>query len=435
MKIVYIVPGFGGTFYCGNCLRDSALVASLRKAGHDAIILPVYLPLVMNGEPVPGRIPVFYGAVSIYLKQVFPPLRKMPGWLHSILNSPPLLRLAASKAGSTRANGMEALTESMLLGEDGLQREDLIEVVTFLKDHVKPDVVHFSNALLLGMAEMIRREVGVPVVCSLQDEDVWIDAMELGYREKLWGLMGKKASVTDALIAVSNWFGKVMIEKMNFPIALIHTIPIAIDPENYKFSLPSPEKKCIGYLSRLCEENGLDILIDAFILLKQDPGNSTLSLRLTGGSTGDDRSFIKAQMKKLKQNGLTGSVEIIPEFGPKSLDSFFSGLSLLSVPVTKGEAFGLYLLEAMASGVPVVQPSLGAFPEIIEKTGGGIVYHPNDAQGLALAISGLLDDSDKLTRLSQAARNGVINHYHSGEITKELLSLYEAVIRNFKPQT
>ena len=119
MKIVHIVPGFGGTFYCGNCLRDSAVVSSLRKAGHDASILPVYLPLVMNGEVVPDGPPVFYGAVSIYLRQMIPALRHMPGWLHKLLNSPPLLRFAAKKSGSTRATGLEDLTESMLLGEIG----------------------------------------------------------------------------------------------------------------------------------------------------------------------------------------------------------------------------------------------------------------------------------------------------------------------------
>ena len=186
MKIVHIVPGFGGTFYCGNCLRDSALVASLRKEGHDTVILPVYLPLVMNGAVVPDGPPVFYGAVSIYLKQQFPSLRRMPSWLHSLLNSTPVLNYAAGKAGSTRAHGLEALTESMLLGEDGLQADDLKEMVTYLRDHEKPDIVHLSNALLLGMAGMIRKEVGVPVVCTLQDEDVWIDVMEPEAREKLW---------------------------------------------------------------------------------------------------------------------------------------------------------------------------------------------------------------------------------------------------------
>jgi glycosyltransferase involved in cell wall biosynthesis len=427
MKIVHIVPGFGGTFYCGNCLRDSALVASLRKAGHDTVILPVYLPLVMNGAEVPDGPPVFYGAVSIYVKQMFPALRHMPGWLHNLLNSGPMLKYAAHKAGSTRAHGLEALTESMLLGEDGLQRDDLAEVVNYLKHHEKPDIVHFSNALLLGMAGMIRREVGVPVVCSLQDEDVWIDAMEPAAREKMWALMARQALKTDALIAVSDWFAGEMKKKMQLPDGLVHTVPIGIETSQYPAGTPSMKNRTIGYLSRLCEENGLAILVDAFILLKKDPRNSDLKLRLTGGQTGDDRLFIRLQMKKLKENRLEGMAEIRHDFGLPALYDFFRGLTLLSVPVLKGEAFGMYQLEAMASGIPVVQPALGAFPEIVGKTGGGIVYHPDDAKTLASAISGLLSDPEKIKSLGANGRKGAKEYFDCRKVSEQLIRIYRTL--------
>ncbi|MEI6434292.1 MAG: glycosyltransferase family 4 protein [Bacteroidota bacterium] len=428
MKIVHIVPGFGGTFYCGNCLRDSALIASLRNAGHDTVILPVYLPLVMNGPMVPNGPPVFYGAVSIYIKQTFPALRRMPGWLHKLLNSAPLLRYAARKAGSTRAHGLEALTESMLLGEDGLQREDLQELVNYLKHHEKPDIVHFSNALLLGMAGMVKREVGVPVVCSLQDEDVWIDAMDPASRDKLWELLSRQASKTDALIAVSDWFASEMKMKMQLPEKLVHTVPIGIDAQQYHFTSPALTDRTIGYLSRLCEENGLGILVDAFILLKKDRRNSDLKLRLTGGNTGDDRRFIRVQMKKLRKNNLADAVEILPEFGFPNLYDFFKGLTLLSVPALKGEAFGLYQLEAMASGIPVVQPALGGFPEIIQKSGGGMVYHPNNAATLAETISSLLSDPEKLTALGFAGRKGVEDHFDCRRISEKLILIYKSLL-------
>jgi glycosyltransferase involved in cell wall biosynthesis len=433
MKIVHIVPGFGGTFYCGNCLRDTALAVSLRKAGHDMVILPVYLPLVMNGNIIPDGPPVFYGAVSIYVKQMFPALRRMPGWLHSLLNSAPMLRYAARKAGSTRAKGLEALTESMLLGEKGLQRDDLAEVVNYLKYHEKPDIVHFSNALLLGMAGMIRRGGGGPVVCSLQDEDVWIDAMEPAPAEKLWSMLSKLAENTDALISVSDWFAGEMKRKMKLPDGKIRTVPIGIEPEQYHFGSPALTNPVIGYLSRLCEENGLGILVDAFILLKKDPAHAGLKLRLTGGHTGDDRSFIRLQMKKLQKNGIAGQVEIIPEFSFPGLQDFFSGLTLLSVPVLKGEAFGLYQLEAMASGIPVIQPALGGFPEVIERSGGGVTYQPNTPAALAETIASLLADPDKLTSMATAGRKGVEEHFACTGVTRELLSVYREITQNFVP--
>jgi len=171
MKIVNIVPGFGGTFYCGNCLRDSAFTSSLRNAGHQAIMLPMYLPLSREGEKS-ADIPVFYGAVNIYLKQQFPFLKRMPAWLERFLNSSAILKFAAGKSGSTRATGLEELTESMLLGSKGNQGHELQQLIDFLKHREKPDLIHFSNALLLGMAGEIRQALGIPVVCSLQDEDV-----------------------------------------------------------------------------------------------------------------------------------------------------------------------------------------------------------------------------------------------------------------------
>jgi glycosyltransferase involved in cell wall biosynthesis len=426
MKIVHIVPGFGGTFYCGNCLRDSAVVSALRKAGHNAVILPVYLPLVMNGEVVPDGPPVFYGAVSIYVRQMFPALRKMPGWLHKFLNSGPVLRFAAKKSGSTRAHGLEGLTESMLLGEESYQRADLAEVVNYLKHHEKPDVVHFSNALLLGMAGMIRREVGVPVVCSLQDEDVWLDAMEPAASEKLWKLMAKRASETDALIAVSGWFADEMKRKLNLGNDSVYTVPFGIETGSYPVRVPALQNRTLGYLSRLCEENGLGVLVDAFILLRKNPQFSDLKLRLSGGYTGDDHAFIRAQKKKVHQNGLADSFEIIEDFSIPKLYDFFQGLTLMSVPVLKGEAFGLYQLEAMASGIPVVQPALGAFPEIVAKTGGGVIYQPNTPAALAKAISGLLENPEKLIALSKAGREGVKQEFDCGMVTQKLIDLYKS---------
>jgi glycosyltransferase involved in cell wall biosynthesis len=429
MKIVHIVPGFGGTFYCGNCLRDSALVASLRQEGHDTSILPVYLPLVMNGTTIPDGPPVFYGAVSIYLRQVIPALRHMPGWLHKMLNSGPVLRYAAKKAGSTRAHGMEGLTESMLLGEEGYQRDDLAEIVHYLKYHEKPDVVHFSNALLLGMAGMIRREVGVPVVCSLQDEDVWIDAMKPSARQRMWSLMARRANDTDALIAVSDWFSAEMKKRMNLREGLVHTVPIGISTSQYMYNQPAATTRTIGYLSRMCEENGLAVLVDAFMLLKKEARFRDVRLRLTGGKTGDDDGFIRKQMKKLVENRVDHLVEIQQDFGSPHLHDFFKGLTLLSVPVLKGEAFGMYQLESMASGIPVVQPALGAFPEIIAKTGGGVVYEPNNPEALADAITALLDNPEKTRALGLAGRAGVEELFEAKKVTQKLINVYEKIIK------
>jgi glycosyltransferase involved in cell wall biosynthesis len=429
MKIVNIVPGFGGTFYCGNCLRDSAYVNSLRELGHDAITLPMYLPLTMDGARTNDGTPVFYGAVNIYLKQQFPVFRHMPGWMENLFDSKPILKLAAAKSGSTRAHGLEKLTESMLLGKEGYQGQELQHLTDFLKNHEKPDVVHFSNALLLGMAGKIREEVKVPVVFSLQDEDVWVDAMEPSWRSRIWDLMSEKSRDADAFIAVSSWFASVMQKRMSIPPEKMHVVHIGIKPENYVYTTPANSPRAIGYLSRICEENGFGILVDAFILLKKDPRFNDLKLVVTGGMTADDRPFLNRQMKKTEAANLSADIEFQEDFSTGSLPSFFSRLTLLSVPVLKGEAFGLYQAEALASGVPIVQPALGAFPEISATTGGGITYTPNTPESLAKALAGLLSDPDRLLDLSKNGRNAVETLFDCRKLTRKMVEIYENVIR------
>ena len=426
MKIVHIIPGFGGTFYCGNCLRDSSLVKSLRMAGHDAITVPMYLPLSMEDNPVPDEVPVFYGAVNIYLKQRFPFFRKLPSRNTNLFNASPLLRLAAKKSGSTRATGLEEMTESMLLGNEGYQSEELQQLVDFLKKE-QPDVIHLSNALLLGLAGEIKRQVGVPVFYSLQDEDVWVDVMDEPYRQRIWDLMAEKARDVDLFIAVSHYFSGVMQQKMKLDPASIQVHHIGVDPAGYHPVLPSEKKRVIGYLSRICKSNGFGDFIDAFIRLNQLGEFRDVRLRVMGGYTNDDKPFIKQQMKKLENAGLADRIEIPEDFVQGRVQDFFEEVSLLSVPVQDGEAFGLYLLEAMASAIPLVQPAVGAFPEIIEASGGGIVYTPPTAEALADSWAALLNDREKMDRLGEQGRTAVETRFNTHTLARKLVEIYKGI--------
>jgi glycosyltransferase involved in cell wall biosynthesis len=428
MKIVNIVPGFGGTFYCGNCLRDSGYTKSLIKLGHDAIMLPIYLPLNFNHDVAQSDSPIFYGAVNIYLKQNFRIFKNMPRWLERFFNSRSILKYAAKKAGSTRTEGLEEMTISMLNGAEGKQKEELQELIDFLKHHEKPDVVHLSNALLIGLAKEIRTQLKIPVVCSLQDEDVWVDTMNDFYSQKVWKLMGDKAEDVDAFIAVSSYYAAQMKRKMNIPDSKMHIVPIGIDKEIYNASEPVFNPPVIGYLSRMYPENGFGVLIDAFVKLKDNVKFKDVKLKLTGGYTADDKHFINQQIKKLKKKGIFHDVEFIEKFCKESLSDFFSKITLLTVPVLKGEAFGTYQLESLACGTPLVQPALGAFPEIAETTGGGVVYSPNSADALAAKWIEVLSNPEKIMEMSRKGRESVMEKYTTEVLTNEVLRVYESVI-------
>ncbi|RPH33918.1 MAG: glycosyltransferase [Bacteroidales bacterium] len=429
MKVVNIVPGFGGSFYCGNCLRDSAYAKSLKASGHEAITLPLYLPLTSKEYTPENEIPVFYGAVNIYLGQNFRVFRHMPKWLHNFFNSPLILRYAAKKSGSTRAAGLEEMTISMLKGADGFQKDELDELIYFLKHHEKPDVVHLSNALLLGLARKIRDELQIPVLCSLQDEDVWVDAMDEPYRSQIWKLMGEKALDTDALIAVSDFFAKKMTQKMSIPQNKLHIVHIGIDPTKYSVKAPNLDVPTIGYLSRSNKENGFEVLVDAFIKLKENPKFGNARLKVTGGKTGDDEKFIGRQVDKLKRKGYQNDIEFIEDFRTESLGSFFNGLTLLSVPVLEGEAFGLYQLESLASGIPIVQPALGAFPEIVETTGGGAIYQPNTPDALAQKLTEVLSNPEQIKQMSINGRKSVEEKFNTSILIQRMIEVYKSAIK------
>jgi len=424
MKILHIIPGSGGSFYCGNCMRDSKYVPALKALGHDVVKLPMYLPLFANVEEE-NDTPVFYGAISIYLKQLYPVFRKAPKWVDSLLNAKPLLKLAAKYSGSTDAKGLEDMTISMLMGEAGQQSEELERMVDWIVNHYKPDVIHLSNALLLGLAPTIKRRLDTVLICSLQDEDVWVDVMEPQFRDRVWGLMQKAVEYVDGFVAVSDYYAARMKESMKIPQEKLTSIHIGVDPADY---FPHPienKKRTIGFVSRMCHDNGLDILVDAFIGLKKREGFEDVTLMITGGSTALDNKYLNNLKALLKKNSLQDQVHFHEDFSAEGLKYFYEKVMVLSVPVRNGEAFGIYLLESMASGVPVIQPALGAFPEIINLSGGGIVYQPNEPAALTQALSDTLSNPTLLSKLSLVAIKGVETSFDIIKQSMKMVNYYE----------
>lgn len=426
MNIIQIIPGSGGSFYCGNCLRDSKYFNALRTEGHQVTKIPMYLPLFADEHDI-SEVPIFYGAISLYLKQVYPIFKKAPKWVDNLLNSKPMMKMAASMAGSTNAKGLEDMTLSMLLGEQGNQKEELDHMVNWIAEHCKPDIIHISNALLLGLARRLKEKTGVPVLCSLQDEDVWIDPMQTQFQKKIWDLMHERAEDVDMLVSVSHFFAGVMKNRMNLPDEKVKVIHLGVDINDYQYVSPKEKERNVGYISRMCHKDGFDIVVDAFIELKKKHGFEDVKLVATGGSTGDDAQFLKEQKRKLKENNLLEKFEIHPDFEGKEVNDFFKKVVLVSVPVRIGEAFGMYLLESMASGVPVVQPALGAFPEIIEISGGGVNYMPNSPEKLAETWAGLLSNPDKLEELSISGFEGTKKNFNIHNHAAEIISLYESL--------
>ncbi|MFC2141057.1 glycosyltransferase family 4 protein [Acidobacteriota bacterium] len=427
MKIVYITPGSGGTFYCQNCFRDSALLKALNELGHEVIKSPMYLPANLDNASGVVDTPVFFGAINIYLKEKLPFYRHAPEWLERIFDSQALLQLAAKKSGSTRATGLEEMTISMLLGEKGRQASELDHLINYLRQ-INPDVVHLSNALLLGLAHRLKTDLGTGVVCSLQDENEWIDLMEESYQEKIWNIMAERAEDVDFFVTASQYYSEKSQKQLGILGDKIKVIYGGVNLEGYEVSSLPFDPPVIGYLCRMSEYFGLGILVDAFIGLKKESRFKDLRLHITGGYTGEDKHFVKELLKKISKEGFEKDVEIFKNFDKENRVQFLKSLTLLSVPVPSGEAFGAYQVEALAAGVPVVQPNVGCFPEFVETTNGGIIYDPNDSVTLAKSIASLLSDPARVKKLGEQGRRVVLERFSMENMAKDIVKVYEEVL-------
>jgi len=424
MNIVQVTPG-AGAMYCGNCFRDNALVAALRKMGHDTLMVPLYLPLTLEEEDQSAGTPIFFSGINVYLEQKSALFRKAPGWLRDALASPALLKWAAGKAARTRAEDVGELTLSMLRGEEGNQARELEQFITWLKTQKKPDVICLSNALLVGMVCQIKSEIGAPVICMLQGEDTFLDALPETDRAAAWETLAQRATGVDLFIAPSRYFGELMMKRLSLPAERVQVIYNGINLQGFSPGSMPPDPPVLGYFARMCREKGLDTLVEAYILLRQRERFQNLKLRIGGGCGPSDEPFVNDLRERLKTQGVLDDVEFCPNLDRAGKQEFFRSLSAFSVPALYGEAFGLYVIEAMASGVPVVQPRHAAFPELIEATGGGMLFEPGDPKALADVLEAPLADRILAGGLGEAGRKAVLRDFSIERMAENLLAVLQ----------
>jgi glycosyltransferase involved in cell wall biosynthesis len=417
MRVVHLTAGTG-SFFCGTCLRDHALVKALRRLGHDALIVPLYLPLMLDDSGSHEESPLFFGGINVYLQQKSAFFRHTPQWFDKLLDSPALLHQAGRKAGMTNPAELGEMTLSMIQGEHGHQAKELDKLVAWLVEQ-KPDVVCLSNSLLIGVARRVREELRVPIICSLQGEDAFLDSLPEPYRERCWQLVRERAADVVRFAAPSRYYNALMQERLRLAPEKIVVIYNGMDLDGFAPAGAPPEFPTVGFLARMCRDKGLDTLVEAFIRLA--PRVPHARLKIGGTLTDADRAFVTDLTARLEQAGIVNAVKFLPNLTHAEKQQFLRGLTVVSVPTQRGEAFGLFVIESLASGVAVVQPNNGAFPELIELTGGGVLYAQGDAGSLADALEKLLLDPAHAAKLGRCGREIVNSHFTS-----------DAMARNFE---
>ena len=175
LKIVSLTPGAGGSI-CGSCLNDNSMAAAIKREGHDVVLVPLYTPITTDEENMSSA-PLFYGGVNVYLQQHLGFFRHLPRFFDRVLDAPRLVSALAKLPASHDANHLAGLTLSMVRGEQGHQRKEVQRLVDWLRYEPRPDVIHFSNLLIGGAVREIKRLLSVPVVVTLQGDDVFLDSI------------------------------------------------------------------------------------------------------------------------------------------------------------------------------------------------------------------------------------------------------------------
>jgi glycosyltransferase involved in cell wall biosynthesis len=426
MNIVQLTPGTGN-FHCGLCVRDNALVNALREMGHEVHMVPMYLPMVLDGEETEEDTPILFGGINAYLQLKSSIFRHTPRWIDRIFDSKWLLRWSASKADMTRAKDLGEMTVSTLRGEEGKQAKEVHHLIDWLKQYGQPDLVSISTCLLAGLAPALKKHLGVPVVCTLQGEDGYLDSLPSPYREESWRLLRELSKEIDAYIAVSRYYGSVMRERLGVDDKKLQVVQNGIDLSGFDYEPVHPKKPILGYFARFSYDKAFHVLAEVFILLKKR--GKVPGLRLHGGGTATpgDEKYIAQIRKKFDAAGVSADVSIRTNLSREEKIEFFQDLAVFSVPATYGESFGLYVVEALAAGVPVVQPDSGGFPEILEATGGGILTKTGEQEELADAIEALLLDPVRAKALGDQGRKAVFEKFGVERMTREVLAVFEEI--------
>lgn len=387
-------------------------------------MVPLYLPLVTDNDEANPEQAVRVGGISLYLQQKFPIFRFLPQFLHRWLNDERRLRWASKFIGMTSARDLGEMTAGSLLGEKGRQWSEWEQLVQWIESEAKPDVISLSNSLLMGLAPALKRRIGVPIVCSLQGEDSFLDTLTEPYRTQAWKLMQENAQSISRFVSPSRFYADLMVPRLAVAASKVAVVYNGLNFADYSAEHLEPAVPTIGYLARMIHGKGLTTLVEAFIALASRNTVPHVRLRIAGARTSGDDAYLLQLQEKLEKARLSDRVTFEPNLSFKGKTKFLQELTLFSVPATYGEAFGLYIIEAQACGLPVVQPRHGAFPELLEITQGGVLCEPDDPESLSQALEELLLDEPKRRALSEKGRTNTRLHFSA----ERMAGSFEAVL-------
>jgi glycosyltransferase involved in cell wall biosynthesis len=434
LNIAILASGAAG-MYCGSCMRDNALAAALMHQGHKVSLIPLYTPLKTEPKSV-AHDEVFFGGVNVYLQHASSIFRKTPRAFDWLLDRQWLLKVAGKYGADTPPEQLAGLTLSMLQGEEGPAVKEVRRLANFLREQIKPQIVTLPNLMFIGVAPALRRELNVPVVCELTGEDIFLDAMAERDQGTVREAIRRGVPSVDRFVATCAYYAGRMSDYLGVPREKIDVVYPGIPKEYVRDDAQASaaaikdgaKSPTVGFLARIGPEKGLHRFIDAVLLLAKMPGMQDLRVRVAGYLGKQYEKWYAEQQQRVAAAGFGGRAQFLGEVDRPAKLEILDSLDVFSVPTTYKETKGVSVLEAMARGVPVVQPAHGSFPEILQLCNGGTLVPPEDPAALAKAMHDLLTDPGRRMVLGNAGRQGVREGFTDEVMARHMLKVYERTI-------
>ncbi len=423
MRILQLTAGAAG-MYCGTCLRDNSLASELMRQGHDVTLVPLYTP-TLTDEPNVSQERIFFGGISVYLEQNWALFRKTPWLLDRLWDSKFALQAAAKRSIPVDPHFLGSMTVSMLEGAHGRLNKEVEKLLEWLESEPRPDIINLPYTLLIGLAEPLKKAADVPICCTLQGEDLFLEGLTEPYKSRALDLIRKNIPHVDCFLAVSDYYAEFMSRYFGIPGHRMEIARVGVNTNGYRQHTPKASESPvatfkIGYFARIAPEKGLHVLAEAYRLVRQQEPNCTLEA--AGYIAAEHRAYLDGIERQLRQWDLPFHYHGVLDRTQKI--AYLESLDVLSTPTVYADPKGLFVLEAMAAGVPFVQPRHGAFPEMVERTGGGILVEPEDPESLASGLLELIRNRELRADLARKAYYGVREHYTVAQMAEQTVSIF-----------
>lgn len=427
MRLLLISAG-AASMYCGSCIRDNALAAELMRRGHDVTLLPFYTPTLTDEENVSREDRVFFGGISVYLEQHLSLFRHTPRFLDRLWDAPRVIKAFSSGSIAVDPKTLGAMTVSTLKGEQGHQRKEIEKLLEWLQAETPPDLVNIPYTLLISLAGPMKRALGgVPIVVTLQGEDLFLEGLPEPFRKEAIDLIQANVGEVDRFIAVSQYCADFMRDYLRIPSTKIRVAPLGVSVPDDEPAPLARQPFTLGYFARMAPEKGLHVLAEAYAILRRQKGLPPSRLRVAGYRGPDQQGYFDSVVRQLQSWNLSDEFEYVGAPDRAGKFAFLRGLDVFCVPSPYHEPKGLYLLEAMASGVPVVSPNHGAFPELIGAAGGGVLAASAGPADIADAIYELWQDPSRAAALGRSGRGKVRRRFTLAKMAESVEEVYRRV--------